>query len=285
MCNLGINVDNFNPKILYVFKRNFGAKDNSRYHCHDFISMIYILSGSCVYNLDGVHYPLKKGDMIVCNPGVFHSRLMSSEQEVMEFHVGISNIFLENLPKNTLISQNANPVFKMVRNEQDLLRCCSEIITEQDKDDLGCEPLLKSLVMKFIILFLREAIPPCLVAENKSTNLNFETYDRINIVNTIVSYINENYMKQVTLDKISKNMYLSPVYISKIFKEEIGESPINYLIKVRLSRALELLEEGDMSVKSIAKSVGYDDAYHFSKLFKKYYDQPPSKLKGIKARY
>ncbi|NMB97488.1 MAG: helix-turn-helix transcriptional regulator [Clostridiaceae bacterium] len=81
------------------------------------------------------------------------------------------------------------------------------------------------------------------------------------------------------MDKISRNMYLSPVYISKIFKEEIGESPINYLIKVRLSKALELLKEGNMTVKSVAKSVGYNDVYHFSKLFKKYYSVPPSKVK------
>jgi YesN/AraC family two-component response regulator len=71
-------------------------------------------------------------------------------------------------------------------------------------------------------------------------------------------------------------MYLSPVYISRIFKEVTGESPINYLIKIRLAKAKELLEKDDSSnVKAIGTAVGYDDVYHFSKLFKKYYGISP----------
>jgi YesN/AraC family two-component response regulator len=71
-------------------------------------------------------------------------------------------------------------------------------------------------------------------------------------------------------------MYLSPVYISKIFKEETGESPINYLIKIRLEKAKEILvNSGGGSIKSIANQVGYEDVYHFSKLFKKYYGISP----------
>lgn len=77
-------------------------------------------------------------------------------------------------------------------------------------------------------------------------------------------------------------MYLSPVYISKIFKEETGESPINYLIKIRLEKARDILltSEGG-SIKSIANSVGYEDVYHFSKLFKKYYGISPLYYKKI----
>jgi len=71
-------------------------------------------------------------------------------------------------------------------------------------------------------------------------------------------------------------MYLSPVYISKIFKEETGESPINHLIRIRLTKAQEMLNTGDVPIKVIARNVGYEDAYYFSKLYKKYYGIPPS---------
>jgi Transcriptional regulator containing an amidase domain and an AraC-type DNA-binding HTH domain len=78
------------------------------------------------------------------------------------------------------------------------------------------------------------------------------------------------------LEQIAHNIYLSPVYISKIFKEETGESPINYLIKIRLEKAKDILLNSDSgSIKSIANQVGYDDVYHFSKLFKKYYGYSP----------
>ena len=78
------------------------------------------------------------------------------------------------------------------------------------------------------------------------------------------------------MDQIAQNMYLSSVYISKIFKEETGESPINYLISLRLEKAKDhLIASESISIKEIAHSVGYDDVYHFSKLFKKYYGLSP----------
>lgn len=131
--------------------------------------------------------------------------------------------------------------------------------------------------MKLIVIYLKATFKE--QEKRDDSSFEFESDDKVNIVNTIVSYMNDNYMKEISLDKISRNMYLSPVYISKIFKEEMGDSPINYLIKIRLSKALELLDTQNITVKAAAKSVGYDDAYHFSKLFKKYYGSSPSKYK------
>lgn len=57
-------------------------------------------------------------------------------------------------------------------------------------------------------------------------------------------------------------------------------SPINYLIQLRLTNARELLkdESSAITVKQVAATVGYSDAYHFSKLFKKYYGLSPSQI-------
>ena len=75
-------------------------------------------------------------------------------------------------------------------------------------------------------------------------------------------------------------MYLSPFYISKIFKSETGDTPIRHLINIRLEKAKELLENGYKgSIQEVAASVGYDDAYHFSKLFKKHYGVSPSQVR------
>jgi len=284
LCDLGVDIDSFNPKLLYIYKRKYNENSSTKYHCHDFISMVYFLSGESTYKIDGVYYQLKKGDLVVINPQVYHSRIMNHGQESIEFHIGFTNISIEGLPKNHLIAGDASPVFRFVRYEQDFISCCSEIISEQEMNEPGCWLILKSLLIKLIGIFLRETAKyngNLLNSRSQDEKNDFylESYDKINIVNTIISYINENYMKDISLEKISRNMFLSPAYISKIFKEEIGESPINYLIKVRLSKALGLLEEGSMPIKTVAKSVGYDDAYHFSKLFKKYYGNPPSKFK------
>lgn len=76
-------------------------------------------------------------------------------------------------------------------------------------------------------------------------------------------------------------MYLSPFYLSRLFKHETGDTPMNYLIRVRMRRAGELLRtQKHTSIQDVARCVGYEDAYHFSKAFKKHYGMPPSKYRG-----
>ena len=277
MCNLGINTDSFNPRVLYTIKKKFSDTSIVPYHNHDFISMIYVLSGACTYNINDSLYHVKKGDMIICNPGVNHGKIMNSGEEIMEFHIGLTNVTLEGLPRNFLIPCDACPVMVISRLEQEIIKCYSDIFLEQEKFEPGSEAMLKIHVMKLVVTFLKAISPDSLHC--KEPDFSFEIYDKATIVNTLVSFINENYMKEITLDTISKNMYLSPAYISKVFKEEMGESPINYLIKVRLAKAHELLVASGMSVKAVARTVGYDDAYYFSKLYKKYYNESPLKSK------
>ncbi len=109
----------------------------------------------------------------------------------------------------------------------------------------------------------------------------FESVGKKYVVEQIVSYFEDHYAEKISLDQIAENMYLSPFYISKIFKSETGDTPIRFLIDIRLERAKELLESGEYtSIQEVAAKVGYDDVYHFSKLFKKKYAVPPSKIKS-----
>ena len=133
MCDLGMNPDSFNPRIMYMVKRKFNGESKSTYHSHDFSSMVFILAGSCTYNINSGLYSVKKGDLIVCNPGVFHCKLLSPADEVVEFHVGLNNISLEGLPKNHLIPDSLCPIINLSKYEQDYFKCCSEILLEQEK--------------------------------------------------------------------------------------------------------------------------------------------------------
>jgi AraC-like DNA-binding protein len=277
MCDLGINVDNFNPKILYTFEKKYSNDTFTKVHSHDFLSIIYLLSGSCSYTIDDVPYKIKKGDILIFNPGVPHGKSLGTLNDLVEFHAGFENIQIRNLPYNHLISDNLTPIISTSNFDQEFFKCSMDILNEQSKKESGSELILKSLGMKLLVLLLRATSVNSHSMEKGA--LNFETYDKVAIVNTIIEFINDNYMRELSLDVISQNMYLSPAYISKIFKEETSESPINYLIKVRLAKAAEYLKEGDMSIKEVAYSIGYNDAYHFSKLFKKYYGYPPSTIR------
>lgn len=100
------------------------------------------------------------------------------------------------------------------------------------------------------------------------------------IVEQMIRYFREHYQEEISLEQVAANMFLSPYYISRIFKSETGDTPIDYLIQIRMEKAKEILEKGPgQSIQEVAASVGYEDAYHFSKLFKKRYGITPSQVK------
>lgn len=274
--NPAISPENFNPSVQYILKEEV-RETTKTYPALDFATFIYILSGSCTYNIDGKLYKVEKGDAVICNPGLTHKKIYEPGEKTMEFNLGVDNICLKNLPANHLIAPNEYPIFRLTKYVKDFTMCCEEIIFEREKNEFGYALLLKSLSMKLIALFLREKYANEQPGEDGL--YHFHSNDRRSIVNAIIEFIGKNYMKEISLERISKNMYLSPIYISKIFKEETGDSPINYLIRTRLSKAKELLEQKGLPVKDAAKIVGYDDAYYFSKLYKKYYGCSPSSHK------
>lgn len=95
-------------------------------------------------------------------------------------------------------------------------------------------------------------------------------------------YIQENYSRDISLDDVSSQVNISPYYFSKIFKEETGENFIEYLTRVRIDKAKELLVDENVSVKEAGIQSGYSDPNYFSRIFKKQMDMTPSEYK---ARY
>lgn len=74
---------------------------------------------------------------------------------------------------------------------------------------------------------------------------------------------------QLNLDALAAEAKLSKYHFSKKFKAQTGESPIQYFINMKIQRACYLLDSTSQPVKQIAAALGYDDAYYFSRLFKK----------------
>ncbi|WP_090162956.1 response regulator [Pseudobutyrivibrio xylanivorans] len=95
-------------------------------------------------------------------------------------------------------------------------------------------------------------------------------------VNQAKQYIDENYMKELTLDDVSRVVNISSYYFSKVFKEETGENFIDYLTKLRIEAAKKLLKTTNKSMKEISAEVGYSDPNYFSRNFKKYTGKTPT---------
>lgn len=271
-CRFDITVDDFNPTVLFVSKNRM-VKD-SRYHEHDFTEITYVLSGRGQYCVDGTIYDVQAGDLIICNSGVFHRNIVVNPKEpTVEFFVGFTDYDFRNMPKDHLLLKNGGFILHTdTELRQNLSKHCFAMLAENEADQIGKYFMLKAHLIQFILLILREEAGP----RPARDGCHFDTHYKSYAVNQIVDYLDAHYNEKISLDRIAQNMYLSPVYVSKIFKEETGESPINYLIKIRLEKAKDMLTSPNPeSIKKIANDVGYEDAYHFSKLFKKYYGVSP----------
>jgi YesN/AraC family two-component response regulator len=277
MYNIGIIPENFNPRVLYVFVSKHTGKIELELHRHDHLEMKYILSGSCSYLIDGKQYKFKKGDIIFCNPFIDHIKSLENGETMAELNIGVNNFKIKELHKTHILENGESPEVNITKYRKDYQSHCLEIVNLQEDYEPGNDLILKTMVMRLIIIYLKEVYLND--TQSDGTQLRFESYERKSIVSTLKSFINKNYMKNISLDKMSKKFYLSSVYISKVFKEETGESPINYLIKVRLANAVQLLDNEEISVKYVSQMVGYTDEYYFSKLFKKYYNLSPMKYR------
>ena len=87
--------------------------------------------------------------------------------------------------------------------------------------------------------------------------------------------IQESYAQPLSLEQVAAEVHLTPEYFSRIFKEEVGVTFVNYLTDVRLRHSVQMLETTALRVQDVAQAVGYSNVSYFSTIFKKKYGMSP----------
>ena len=100
-------------------------------------------------------------------------------------------------------------------------------------------------------------------------------------VSMAVQYIKEHYQEQISLEDAASAGNVSPNYLSKLFRNEMGIGFLDYLTQIRLKESEKLLEGTNLSIREIAAKVGYLDEKYYSKLFKKATGIKPSEYRRI----
>ena len=90
-----------------------------------------------------------------------------------------------------------------------------------------------------------------------------------------ISFIEQNFQNNISVEDIAENCGLNRSYFGKIFKDSVGKSPQEFLIHYRMIKATELLRMTKKSVQEIGNAVGYPNALHFSRAFKNVYGLSP----------
>lgn len=98
-------------------------------------------------------------------------------------------------------------------------------------------------------------------------------------------FLNENYMHDFRLDQIAQELNFNSSYLSKWFVKIVGETPSNYIIHLKISKAKKLLQSvQELSVKQVGEMVGYADQNYFSRLFKQQTGLSPSQYREMCLR-
>lgn len=99
------------------------------------------------------------------------------------------------------------------------------------------------------------------------------------VVMAAINYISQHYAESLTLGRIAEAIFVSPPYLSNLFKEKMGVNLTTYIHDVRIGKAKELLLDDSLSIQKVAEMVGYRHEKHFMQIFKKTCGMTPSQFR------
>ena len=99
------------------------------------------------------------------------------------------------------------------------------------------------------------------------------------IMHKAVRFIRQNYQEKLSLESVAAQVYLSPTYFSRLFKDEMKTSFVTYLTEVRVEKSKRLLADRSISLVVVAGLVGFDDQSYFTRVFKRVTGMSPGKYR------
>ena len=222
--------------------------------------LIFIKEGHGTLCADGKSVPIGCGDIMCTFPNsVFHYTFDGAASIYwICFNAAVPESIL-----NSIGLRRQTPVKKVDRfaEAEQTLNCIY---------DLSSSDLQKDTYQIFAYVYQLFSL---LTGSEKKTGKNRD------YAQYAIRYMNNNYTENVRIDDIADALHLERTYFTKLFKKETGLTPVAYLSKLRIQKACRMLCEYTMSIGEIAASVGFDDAFYFSRKFKKIMGISPSEYK------
>lgn len=240
-------------------------------HKHDdFCEIIYISKGEGTFIVDNKPYYAKQGDILVYNPGVVHEEFSNPSNPLKTYFCGVGNLFMKGMQEGQLIPEDREPIVHTHDYSYKIESYITDIFEESSSQVLGFDVICQNLLFCLLTLLIR-------IIRSEQRPAASSSPDSLAL--QIKQYIDKNYTKNITLNDIADNLYISQYYMSHIFKNETSYSPINYLIHCRIGQAKVLLLTTDLKINEVAKQVGYENSNYFTMLFKKITGESPKQYK------
>lgn len=259
------------PELIYTGLLEDSPNWFNIQHSHDFCEILYVAGGAGEAILEGKKFRLAPGDLVVVNPGTLHEERSDAKAPLRLIFLAIRDFAVPGLPAGCL-SQEKYRVLSCGEYRYKMDIYLRELLQETSSQIEFYQEISQGLVSALLVLVMR------LIRINPEDEAALSQECQ-----KIKEYLDQNFTSPITLDSLSETVYISKHYLSHLFKEQTGISPIKYLTLKRMEKACELLSETELPVSEVSKAVGYENPLYFSQVFKRIYGISPVKYRMGRA--
>ncbi len=282
-------------KYTDIVQQTFVCEDIYKTDCRlkelytaDIPEISIVISGSGIHRIINQVVPCKKGDIFIINSNVPHRYFTAQEND----RITVSSIRFD--PKEWfdgkiadrdnsrfcygVFSENSIVTYAMLNSKTlkeslDLFRLIESELKEQQSEWRSAVKANLTLLLITVGRYVKSAV---------KTELNVKPKEWI-LVSSVMTYVEERYSDpDMTLASIAESLYISQSQLSKIFKTMIEEPFFEYVQKVRIDHASDMLKHSKLSVEDISQMCGIRDVASFYRLFKKHMGMSPIQYRKTK---
>lgn len=256
--------------------------DNSHpgtWHWHSYFEITWVLEGKGNYFVNGQEYTMEKDDIIIFNNVEPHGwKLLGGNMKLLvmifspEFVAEKISVFDMDYLK-PFVERGTNFKNRVGREEAvnaEIRTSIREIYQEWKERREGYPLMIKANVLRILTMLIR-----AYQDETKSGEMLREKKNAMKRLEQAFAYINAHYCEKITLEEVASSAYMSSNYFSSYFRKVTNISFSDYVTRLRVNRARELLREDGANVTEIAMECGFNNISNFYRLYKKHMGKTP----------
>lgn len=225
----------------------------------DSILLTYIISGSLSFMVNGQELTVKENEIAVIDCFKQHTYYTKDSFEAYWLHINGGNT-------EELFAELTDRFGYIIKSDDETQKGITDIYNILKNNDIISENDLSAKIYALIMSLFN----------SNRNNCNNNTVSQ-----EAIEYINKYFNNRITVNDIAKHINMSSSHFSRQFKNQIGTSPYDYLLKVRLTKAKELLKNTRLSISEISYQAGFANESNFIYFFKKHEKISPLKFRKI----
>ena len=248
-------------------------------HYHSAVEILWTLEGCVTYTVEGKTYDIRKNEVLIVPPGKEHGLVMGEGSSRYLFLFEPDAIL--NMLDAKRLSSGLDRVFHLKEEDRkDIISLLQEAVDIYQERDLMWNTLCYSCMMRMYALLSQRYLSGMALRRHQGSPGEDQE-----MIAGVLTYINNHYQEDVTLDQVASFAGFSRYYFSRSFRSKTGYSFKEYLCQKRIQVATDLLIHTRAPIQDIARESGFGSVATFNRLFRDYKKCTPTQYRAIYGTY